>query len=130
MIRDYWRIKNKTLAKEIDDLKNKIPNNQWRAINSLRKIGNIGAHMEKDVNIIIRIEYDEAKKMQKLIEYLLEKWYIARHNDEVLFSEIETISNSKKEQKNEKVILCRLLSMAGIITCLIKLKIIIFAEHT
>lgn len=63
MIHDYWGIKNQNLNAEITSLKDKIPSAQWRALNGLRQIGNIGAHMENDVNIIIDIEPDEALKL-------------------------------------------------------------------
>ena len=65
----------------------------------MRKIGNIGAHMEKDVNLIIDIEPDEAKKLLRLIEMLLEKWYITRHEEEELLSEIVGIAEDKEEQR-------------------------------
>ena len=42
--------------------------------------------MEKDVNIIVEIDNGEAEKLIKLIELLMEKWYIARHDEEELLS--------------------------------------------
>lgn len=101
MIHDYWGIKNQNLNAEITSLKDKIPSAQWRALNGLRQIGNIGAHMENDVNIIIDIEPDEALKLQKLIELLMEKWYINRHDEEQLFADLVGIADEKKEQRNE-----------------------------
>ena len=65
----------------------------------LRKIGNIGAHMEKDVNLIIEIEPDEAKKLLRLIEMLIEKWYITRHEEEELLNEIVGIAKSKEDKR-------------------------------
>ena len=38
--------------------------------------------MEKDVNEIIDIEPEEAKLLIKLIENLIQDWYIARHKRE------------------------------------------------
>ena len=51
-------------------LKIKNPSDQFAAIDSVRKIGNIGTHMESDinVNIIIDIDSGEAKHLLKLIE--------------------------------------------------------------
>ncbi len=48
MIRDFWGISKNRLVDEIDALKEIIPSSLWRVIDSLRKIGNIGAHMQKD----------------------------------------------------------------------------------
>jgi len=95
MIHDYWEIHEKNLNAEITALKDKVSPTQWKALDGLRKIGNIGAHMENDVNLIIDIEPDEAKKLLKLIELLFEKWYIARHDEEMLLADIAEISDEK-----------------------------------
>lgn len=99
MIHDFWGIQEKNLNAEISRLKEKVTVSQWNAIDGLRKIGNIGAHMERDVNLIIDIEPEEAQKLLKLIEMLLEKWYVARHDEEALLSEIVGIAESKEEQR-------------------------------
>lgn len=99
MIHDYWKIHEKNLNAEITALKDRVPSAQWKAIDALRKAGNIGAHMENDVNIIIDIEPDEAKKLLKLIELLLEKWYIARHDEEMLLADIEEIVDAKEAER-------------------------------
>ena len=99
MIHDFWGITEKNLNAEVTQLKEKISPIQWQAIDGMRKIGNIGANMEKDVNLIIDIEPDEAKKLLRLIEMLIEKWYIARHEEEELFNEIVGIAKSKEEQR-------------------------------
>ncbi|MCH5205690.1 MAG: DUF4145 domain-containing protein [Oscillospiraceae bacterium] len=102
MIRDFWNVPGNTkglLAKEIDALKGKIPETQWNAIDALRKIGNIGAHMEKDTNIIVDIDTGEAEKLIKLIELLIKQWYIARHEEEQLLSEIVAIKDEKEAER-------------------------------
>lgn len=99
MIHDYWEIVEKNLNAEITALKDKVSPAQWKAIDALRKVGNIGAHMEKDVNLIIDIEADEAKKLLKLIELLFEKWYIARHDEEMLLADIVDIADEKAAER-------------------------------
>lgn len=99
MIRDFWGISKNRLVDEIKDLEKKIPVMQWNAIDALRKIGNIGAHMEKDVNTIVDIDEGEAEKLGKLIELLMEKWYIARHDEEALLQDITAISEEKQEEQ-------------------------------
>ena len=101
MIHDFWQITEKNLNAEITSLQGKIPQSQWKAIDGLRKLGNIGAHMENDVNLIIDIDVGEAQKLQKLIELLLEKWYIARHDEEALCEEIAKVADEKEEQKKK-----------------------------
>lgn len=99
MIRDFWNIHKKRLIDEINELQSLIPVTQWEAINALRKIGNIGAHMEQDVNTIVDVDSDEAEKLLKLIELLMDKWYIARHDEELLLSDITNIADNKMFQK-------------------------------
>lgn len=82
MIRDFWGISKSRLIDEISELKNRVDPMTWEAIDAIRKIGNIGAHMEKDVNEIVDIEPDEADLLVKLIENLIQDWYIARHTRE------------------------------------------------
>ena len=100
MIHDYWDIYEKNLNAEISSLKDKVTASQWKAIDGLRKMGNIGAHMEHDVDLIIDIDVDEAQKLMKLIELLFEKWYIARHDEEELLKDITSIADEKETLRN------------------------------
>lgn len=99
MIHDFWNIHEKNLNAEISELKDKVSLSLWNAIDGLRKMGNIGAHMESDVNLIVEIDISEAKKLQKLIELLFDKWYITRHDEEELYNEISDISDKKQTER-------------------------------
>ena len=99
MIHDFWDIHEKNLNAEITELQNKVSSSMWKALDGIRKIGNIGAHMESDVNLIVDIDISEAKKLQKLIELLFDKWYIARHDEEELYNEISDISDKKQAER-------------------------------
>lgn len=96
MIHDFWGIKEKNLNAEITKLKENIPTKQWQAIDALRKIGNIGAHMEKDVELIVDVDPDEARKLLKVIELLFKNWYIADHEDNQLLDEVKAMSDEKE----------------------------------
>lgn len=100
MIRDKWSINCKNLYQEIDAIKDKIEPSIYNSIDALRQLGNIGAHMEQDINLIIDIDPDEAVKLVKLVEILIQQWYIVPHDRELLFNEIIDINNSKQEQRN------------------------------
>lgn len=102
MIRDFWNIKKSTLFEEINCLQDKVTHSQWKAINAIRSIGNIGAHMEKDINVIIDIDPDEAEKLLKLIELLIDKWYITRHDEEQLLNDIQNIAKDKSSKKSNQ----------------------------
>jgi hypothetical protein len=67
----------------------------------VRHIGNIGAHMEKDIDLIIYVEPQEASALIGLIEMLLEDWYIDRYEKQQQLQNIVKISEKKKEIKSK-----------------------------
>lgn len=99
MIRDFWGIKKDRLIDEINALEEKVDASTWKAIDSVRHVGNIGAHMEKDVNLIIDIDQEEASLLIWLIETLFEEWYIAKHEKDMKMKAIIELANTKKEEK-------------------------------
>lgn len=99
MIRNFWGITKPTLNKEIDELKDKIPVDLWSSIDALRQLGNIGAHMEKDTNIIVDIDSKEAYSLIRLIELLMKEWYIDREERKKLFSDIISINQTKQSTR-------------------------------
>ncbi|MGT2429378.1 hypothetical protein ACU4HD_12705 [Cupriavidus basilensis] len=44
----------------------------WDSIEAVRKIGNIGARMEKDIDVIVDVEPEEAGLLIGLIESLID----------------------------------------------------------
>lgn len=102
IIHDFWGIKLKNLNHEITALKDKIQPDLWSAIDSLRQLGNIGAHMEKDINTIVDIDSGEAEKLLKLIELLMKEWYISREERNQLFSDILSINAEKQDQRTQQ----------------------------
>lgn len=101
MIRDFWGIKEKNLYEEISALKNQIPADLWFSIDALRQLGNIGAHMEKDTNVIVDIDPDEADSLIQLIELLMKEWYINREERKKLFSNIITTNQTKQSERKK-----------------------------
>ena len=99
MIHDFWDIHEKNLNAEITALKPHISASQWKALDGLRRIGNIGAHMERDVNCIIDVDPEEAENLLKLIQLLIGKWYINRHEEEALYADIVAAADEKTEAK-------------------------------
>ena len=105
MIRDFWGEKREKLTEEIDAIKDKIDPLTWKSINTVRKVGNIGAHMERDIDLIVDVEPNEAQLLIQLIELLISEWYINRYERERKLQEIvqmgEKKDDQKKNQKNE-----------------------------
>jgi len=100
MIRDFHGITKNTLYKEIIALKGKEDNDIIDALLALRSIGNIGAHPERDVNLIVDIEPDEAAKLIEFIELLIDEWYIAREKRKALLERLPEISDGKKNPES------------------------------
>ncbi len=103
MIRDFYKVKAKNLYLEIDGIKDKVDPLIWKSIDATRKIGNIGAHMEKDIDLIIDVEPKEAALLINLIEVLIKDWYIHRYERELMLKSVVDIADEKaKAKKNEK----------------------------
>ena len=99
MIRDFHGIQKNTLFAEIDELNSIVDPTTWQAIDAIRQTGNIGSHMEKDVNVIIDVEPEEASELILLIETLIEDWYITKHEREKRLQKVIDIGNAVKAKK-------------------------------
>jgi hypothetical protein len=101
MIRDFWKVTDKrTLKDEIEAIKDRVQPKVWQAIDAIRKIGNIGAHMEKDINVIVDVDIGEAEALIHLIEMLINEWYVADHTRDQQIANVIKIA-AKKEQAKE-----------------------------
>lgn len=111
MIRDFCGIRKNTLAKEIESLSDLVKaggapkgvsEESVDAMDHVRGIGNIGAHMEKDIDLIIPVDPGEVQVLIELTESLFDEWYIARHKRDARFAEVRRIMDEKKAiQKGE-----------------------------
>jgi hypothetical protein len=99
IIRDFWDIQKATLFQEIKALEGKIDEATWGAIDAVRSIGNIGAHMEKDIDVIVDVDPDEALLLIQLIETLFRDCYIARYEREQHLAKIKAVAQAKKQQQ-------------------------------
>ena len=111
MIRDFCGIQDKTLYREIERLRKQLDEGQGvlhvhrdsvDAIHHVRQIGNIGAHMEYDVNLIIDVEPNEAQVLIELIEVLFEEWYVQREERKQRFEAIQNIAERKENERKQE----------------------------
>ena len=102
MIRDYWGLSKGRLVDEIEAIHDKVDRLAWDAINAVRNIGNIGAHMEKDINVIVDVEPQEAKLLIGLIETLVDDWYVTRHERESRLSKLVAVAQNKEQVRTKK----------------------------
>jgi hypothetical protein len=99
VIRDFWGISKARLIDEISELQGKIDPSTWEAIDAVRSIGNIGAHMEKDINLIVDVDPDEAELLIGLLEILFDDWYVARYERQEHMKKIVAVAQAKKSQQ-------------------------------
>lgn len=111
MIRDFAKISKATLDAEIKELQKLVEDDKAPrgvtpesvdAIDHVRKIGNIGAHMEKDIDLIIEIEPDEAQILIELVETLFDEWYVAREQRTQRFKGLADLRAKKDAEKAGK----------------------------
>lgn len=99
MIRDFWGVTKPNLFEEIKALEGKTDPATWEAIDSVRKIGNIGAHMEKDINVIVDVDPEESEMLIWLIELLMKEWYVHRHERQQQMQKIVAAAKGKAAAK-------------------------------
>jgi hypothetical protein len=99
MIRDFWKVTRPTLKLEIDALQDKVDTGDWESIEAVRKIGNIGAHMQSDVNIIVDVEPEEAQLLNELIETLLKDWYVVREERAARNKSLKELAEKKEAER-------------------------------
>lgn len=99
ILRDFYKVNPSSLYNEIQALKDKIDPELWSAIDAVRKVGNIGAHMQENVNLIIDIDAKEAEKLVRLIEILFSETYIRRFQREKDLTGLKQLAEDKEKQK-------------------------------
>ncbi|WP_395949486.1 DUF4145 domain-containing protein [Aeromonas mytilicola subsp. aquatica] len=96
VVRDFWQVKPGRLVDEIDQIKDRVDPLTWGAIDALRKLGNIGAHMEKDINLIVDVDPQEAELLIGLIETLFKEWYVGREERKARMGALVAAASAKK----------------------------------
>jgi hypothetical protein len=108
MIRDFCKISKAKLIDEIKELRKLVDDEKAPkgvssesvdAIDHVRSIGNIGAHMEKDIDLIIDVDPNEAQILIELIETLFDEWYVERHQRTERFANLKAIADKKAAMK-------------------------------
>jgi hypothetical protein len=96
IIRDFWGVSKPRLVEEILAIKDKVDTDTWEAIDAVRSIGNVGAHMERDINVVVDVDPDEATLLIGLIETLLTEWYVGRFERTQRMAKVVAAAAAKK----------------------------------
>ena len=106
MIRDFCGIAKASLSEEIQALRKLIDEGaapagvsaeSVDAIDHVRGLGNIGAHMEKNIDHIVAVDPAEAQLMIDLIESLFEEWYVEKDRRVKRFKAIAAMAEDKRK---------------------------------
>jgi hypothetical protein len=101
MIRDFWKTSRRRLVDEIEAIKDRVSPEVWDAIEGVRQVGNIGAHMEADINVIVDVDPGEARLLIELIEMLLDEWYIQAHERKERLRKVKELAASKEAARKQ-----------------------------
>jgi hypothetical protein len=104
IIRDFWKVKPGRLVDEIADIQSKVDPLTWQAIEAVRTVGNIAAHMEKDIDLIVDVEPQEADLLIGLIEILINDWYIATENRKNHLKTLVAVADQKSMARKQQSI--------------------------
>ena len=99
MIRDFWKVNKANLAQEIAAIESEVNADTLEAINTVREFGNIGAHMEKEVDRVIDIEPGEVEQLIWLVESLITDWYVARAERQKRLAKTKEMRRQKEAQR-------------------------------
>ena len=99
MIRDFHGVRERNLKAEIEAIEDKVALLTWQAIDAVRSVGNIGAHMEKDINVIVEVDPGEAAMLLGLIEMVMGDWYVNRHEREQNLKNIVGMGEAKERAR-------------------------------
>jgi hypothetical protein len=100
LIRAYYGIVKSRLVDEVEALEDQLSPDLWEAVDAIRTVGNIGAHSEKDVNVIIDVPPESANALVELIELLFEETYIKDDHRRKRIERAKQAATAVEDQKN------------------------------
>lgn len=101
ILRDFYKAKPGKLVNEIDALKDTMEPELLDAIHGVRKVGNIGAHMEADINVIVDVDPDEAKLLIELVETMIEETYVRREQRKNRLQQVKALADAKEQERKQ-----------------------------
>lgn len=97
MVRDFFGVQNKpNLHQELEAIKDKCDEDLYKAMMAVKSVGNIGAHPEKDVSLMVEVEPGEPETLLELIHLLDKEWYVHRADRQDRIGKMKALGDSKK----------------------------------
>lgn len=103
IIRAFWQVVKRNLKDEIDEVEQMVGHGvepeTFATLHTIRELGNIGAHPERDINLIVDVDPGEAELLLKAIETLIEDTYIAKQKRADHRAAMEELRRKKNEER-------------------------------
>jgi hypothetical protein len=99
ILRDFYKVKPGRLVDEINALENTMEPELFDAIHGVRKVGNIGAHMEADINVIVDVDPNEAQLLIELVETMIEETYVRREQRRNRLQKVAALADTKEQAR-------------------------------
>lgn len=99
MIRDFHGVVKASLHHELAAIKTSCDPDLFDAMMGLKGVGNIGAHPEKDINLIVDVEEGEVETLLELLRILDKEWYVARASRSNSLAAVKALAASKASAK-------------------------------
>ncbi|KRC11502.1 hypothetical protein ASE11_19025 [Hydrogenophaga sp. Root209] len=101
MVRDFFNVRDKkTLHQELEAIKDKCDSALYDAMMGVKSIGNIGAHPEQNVNLIVDVEPGEPEALLQLIHLLDREWYVDRADRLARIEKMKALASGKAAARN------------------------------
>lgn len=100
MVRDFFAVTGKrTLHAELEAIKDRCDSDLYDAMMAVKSVGNIGAHPEQDVSVMVDVEPGEADTLLKLIHLLDQEWYVARAAKAARIAKMQALGATKEQAR-------------------------------
>jgi hypothetical protein len=99
MLRDFWHVQPGRLIDELRQIKGSADPLTWETIESVKRIGMIGARMENEGDEIQSTEPGEAALLIGLIETLIQDWYVGRDERRKRLNEMRQLTGESTAEK-------------------------------
>lgn len=100
MVRDFFALpKLPSLHAELQAIQSHCDEPLFEAIMAVKSVGNIGAHPERDVSLMVEVEPDEPETLLNLIHLLDQEWYVARADRQQRIEKMKALGAAKAAAK-------------------------------
>jgi hypothetical protein len=103
ILRDFFKVKPDRLVDEIKQVGDTMGPDLLQAVDAVRKVGNIGAHMEADIDLVVDVDPNEAQLLIGLVETLLDETYVYREKRRARIAAVTALAAQKDAEKKGTV---------------------------